>query len=82
MPRFTTILIAFGLTGAATCAALGAADDSRPVTPAPVQQLDVLFVPPRDAGGDGTSATLPPLPDGGIPSDGRMEPRSAPGGVP
>jgi hypothetical protein len=49
------------------------------VTPAavvPVPEFAPVVGDPRDAGpGDGYSPPLPPLPDGGLPADGRMEPR-------
>jgi hypothetical protein len=42
----------------------------------PVPEFAPVVGEPRDAGtGDGYSPPLPPLPDGGLPSDGRMEPR-------
>jgi hypothetical protein len=69
-------------TGAPT---VGQADAGVPRTSGPVSRAVVVPTPefapvvgaPVDAGtGDGYSPPLPPLPDGGVPGDSRMEPRA------
>lgn len=83
MPRLAAIILAFGFTSAATYAAL-AATDHQPSAVDASPRVQAGASPTRDAGAgaDGAPTTLPPLADGGVPGDGRMEPRSAARGVP